>query len=564
MGARDTVFDEHLARIKSQTLRAHTLESVPEWICENTFIKGEPFSFEDHEYQLAITRDTSREKNIRKCSQVGISELSVRATLAVLMIIEGSTFIYTMPTATGSKKFAKTRIDPIIKGSPALRAAIDVTADNTELKQLNNSFLYINGTIGAAAAISVPADGVVHDEVDFSDPEVMSNYQSRLKHSPYRLRWRFSTPTVEGYGISAEFENSRQHWNMVKCHHCNHSFVPDYFSHLRIPGFGGDLREIRKDNLHTLNYPDAYIECPGCGKKPSLQVDHREWVVKNSESNFAAAGYQIQPFDAPNVIALGDLIATSTTYSRYVDFVNFELGLPAEDKESVLTQAELEGYYVTGIVPGFWRHVVGIDMGMICHIVIAGVDAYGRMLVVHTERVPLNRIEERLKELNERYRFNLSVMDHQPYTDVLMRLQKSDPNLYAGVYVASQDIQTFKVKKKEKDEDDAQVEVRQVNINRNRALDGLMTFARSGNLALLDDSNKALLIKHMQDMKRVKAFNNAGEKEISYVWRKSANGEDHFHHALLYCWVASQMQGISQSSLILPSLMSKFRIKTEA
>jgi hypothetical protein len=560
VGAVDPIINEPLGRLKAATLRGLTLAQVPEWIVENTTLRGQPFSFKDHEYQLQIVRDQSREKVIRKCSQVGISELSARACLAVVNIIQGVTAIYTLPTASFSKTFAKTRIDPVVQGSSALRATINPTADNTEMKQFGQSFVYIRGTVGERTAISIPADLIVNDEVDFSDATVMSNYHSRLSHSPYKLKWRFSTPTVDGYGISEHFNSSRQHWNMVKCCHCNHHFIPDYFKHVRIPDFDGEMKEITKQNLHTIRYQEAWLECPACGKEPSLQLEHREWVVQNSESNFEASGYQIQPFDAPNVISLPDLIKGSTQYDRYVDFVNNGLGLPAEDKDTTLTRQELENCFVQAAASGYWMNVMGIDAGMVCHIIVSGIDGYGKMFTLHTEQVPLPRLEERKRELAMQYRVSVTVMDHQPYTDMLMRLQKSDPNLYGAVYVTSRNLAPFAMKKEEEDKDEAELQVRQVNINRNRAFDGLMEFIRRGSWQIMEDANKELIIKHLTDMKRVKAFSD--DKEIQYVWQKSSQGEDHFHHTLLYCWIAGQMRGVSESRIVLPWLVSKFKVKS--
>lgn len=552
------LFQEHLARLKSAVLHGHTLSSVAKWITENTTLRGQAFSFKDHEFQLAILQDKSREKVVRKCSQIGLSEMSARAALAVANILDGCTLIYTLPTAAFAKTFTKTRIDTVISTSKTLKSAINPTADNTEIKQFNDSFIHIKGTVGAAAAISVPADGVFHDEVDFSDADVMSNYQSRLTHSPHKLKWKFSTPTVEGYGISAEFSASRRHFNFVKCDHCNHHFLPDYFQHVRIPGFMGDtLREINKDNIHTLRHQEAYVECPSCKKQPSLQPAHREWVIENPDDNYEAAGYQIQPFDAPNIITCSDLVMSSTKYKRYVDFENFALGRPAEDKESSLSRGEIDACYVSGVVPGFWAHVMGVDLGMICHVMIAGVDHLGQMLVVKTEKVPLGRLQTRLAELRVEYRVSVTVSDSMPYTETLLSMQKTDSNLYGAVYVNSKNLSAYEVKKEEEDKNVADLQIRQVNVNRNRAFDEFMVLVRSGKWRMLDDVNRADVTEHFMDMKRVKDFTS--DKEISYVWRKSAKGDDHFHHTAVYTYIAAQIRGIGQSSIILPWTVAKFK-----
>ena len=67
------IFKHHLERLKSSTLKKFTMDDLARWISTNTFINGEPYSFDSHEYQLVILEDGSREVVIRKCSQVGIS-----------------------------------------------------------------------------------------------------------------------------------------------------------------------------------------------------------------------------------------------------------------------------------------------------------------------------------------------------------------------------------------------------------------------------------------------------------------------------------------------------------
>lgn len=562
---------EHLTRVRAAVTRAHSLTTMADWICENTYLRGEPFTFLGHEFQETIARDPSRQKNIRKCAQVGLSELSGRTALALANVLESSTTIYTLPTADFAKTFVKTRIDPIISTSPALKMALNNTADNTQIKQFGTSFVYFKGTIGQSAAISVPADALIHDEVDFSDQTVMSSYESRTIHSPYKIKYKFSTPTVDGFGISSEFETSRRFVNFCKCAHCAHWFLPSYFSDVRIPGWKGeDKKEITKEKLQHLRWQEAYTACPACDKEVDLSPEHRAWVCENPTENHEASGYQVQPFDAPGVITASYLVEASTKYDRWVDFVNFGLGLPAQDKETALTKDDIDRCYVETLVPGFFAHVMGIDMGLTCHIVVAGIDATEKRMAVHTERVPLPQLEKRKKELQAHWRVGLTVMDSQPYADTLMRLQRLDQNLYGAVYVTSKDLAVYGVKKTEEKEDALDGEKkagageereRQVNINRNKAFDALMDSVRIGNWLFRADENRELMTKHLTDMKRIKDFTR--EKEISYVWQKSTKGEDHFHHALLYAEIAARMRGISASSLILPVFLGKFPVKRQ-
>ena len=82
-------FRNHLQRLKAGASQAVAIEEISRWIAENTYIGGKPYSYKDHEYQQRILDSKARETIIRKCSQVGISELSVRKSLALCGMISG-------------------------------------------------------------------------------------------------------------------------------------------------------------------------------------------------------------------------------------------------------------------------------------------------------------------------------------------------------------------------------------------------------------------------------------------------------------------------------------------
>ena len=74
-------------------------------------------------------------------------------------------------------------------------------------------------------ALSVPSHLNIHDELDFSDPEVRETYSSRLDAAEFEWQgepqfgweWDFSTPTLPKYGISALYDISDQHQWWVRC-----------------------------------------------------------------------------------------------------------------------------------------------------------------------------------------------------------------------------------------------------------------------------------------------------------------------------------------------------------
>lgn len=553
-------FDDHLERLKSTLQPAHTTKSVADWITTHTYLDGEPFSFKDHEYQHRILQSEAPLLVVQKCSQVGITELIIRRTLALMDIMRSFSVIYTMPTAGFAATAVKTRFDPVVQSSPRLSQLIHTTTDNTEIKRFADNFLYIKGTYGNNQAISVPADMIVHDEFDFSDAQVMSNFQSRLKHSKYKWKALFSTPTVANYGINAEFNSTKRHYNFTKCDHCGHWFVPSYFDHVRIPDFSGVLKQITKENIHQHAWQDAKLHCPKCDSVPNLQVENRIWVCENPDENHEGEGFQVSPFDAPNVVTIPSLILSSTKYDRITDFINFDLGLPATDAESSLQDADIDQMFEKHdqIAPNTTACVIGVDMGVTCHIVVAKVGASTGLHIIDLSTAHYTDLEKHLDTLVRQYRPASIVMDSQPYTDTVHRLQQRHHNLYGSVYVQNKDLEMYKLKDRENNAEKGLLDVRQVNVNRDYAFDCLMTEIRAGKVTCVKNDQHHKLRVHLKDMKRIMVQRTYGQV---FAWRKSKEGSDHYHHALLYALIAKELTHTPHTRLIVPVFLGSFKAK---
>lgn len=545
------IVEDHLDRLRTAVLKRYGMANLAAWVQKHTFIGGRPYSFKDHEYQERILSDTSQEVYCRKCSQVGVSEATARMALAMVNVVSPLTAIYCLPTATFAATFMKTRISPVIEGSPTLKGAVHRTNDNTELKQFGNSFLYLRGAASSNAPISIPADVVISDETDFSDQEVLSQYTSRLTHSKWRIIRKFSTPTIPGFGVDKSFQESRRFFNMCKCNHCSQWFLPDYYKHVQIPGYTKDLREINKQTLSIIRWQEAKVICPNCGNEPSLQIEHREYVCENPDQNYVGAGYQVSPFDAPNVVTPSYLVKASTDYQRLQDFVNFSLGNPMEDSEATLTREDFEGVFVRSDAGRNGVMVLGIDVGNIYHFTLACINAHDEMFVVKYEQVPMGKAKERYREIVRDYRVVCSVIDSQPHAETVMALQADDPNLFASVYVRNKSLLTHNVVEKEKDADEGQEFVRQVNVNRSRAFDAYMLAIRENKVHYADCAEKETIIQHHTSMKRIKLYDHESA-EMAYSWQKT-DGIDHAHHSALYCWIAGRIKGVGKPLIALPT-----------
>jgi hypothetical protein len=562
----DRETQEHIARLHAAIFNTYDLNDVVRYIENNTYLNGDRYSFKDHEFQKDIISDTTRDVYVQKCAQVGLSEIMARYVIGLCRIMPYFSAILTMPYSGDAVKFVKTRINPFITGSPDLRDAMDKDLDNTEIKGIGTSLFYARGTSGETAALSVPADLLVHDEVDRSDAFTLAQYQSRIKHSRWKLTRLFGTPTVDGVGIALHMASSLRHRHMVKCNCCNHYFVPSYHTDVVIPGYDGELRDITKDNLNRINWRDAHVICPACGRLPSLQDEHREWVIENQSDLLDAHGYYVTPFSVPNVVPTSQIVLESTKFT-WNEFCNQTLGETNSDRAEELIKADVDACMYPGSLDSSSLHCIGGDMGNICHVIVGRLTNEGQLLVVHRERVPMVKFKERLRELKQRYRVLITVLDAFPHTDTIMGLQKSDKNLFGAVYHRSKKLATYAIVKAEEDESKGKLPITQAQVNRNVNFDEVMGLFKARKLvwAAGDEMDAALFEAHVLAMKRKQEIDMDGE--VAYIWHKPIDGQDHYMHALGYLHVACRLMGMSARSLAgtgRPMMLTTMKIVTRA
>lgn len=537
-------------------------KDLARWITENTYLAGKPYSFEKHQWQLRVLQEESPEITLIKSAQLGASELSLRMAAAMIMTASGNFSIgYLFPTSSFSMTYAKTRFGPICDESPALRAALSSSdMNNAEVRSFGHGKnLLFRGCNSETAGLSHSLDALWWDEYSFMDQDKAKIYESRLIASKYRIKVKLSTPTHPGDPISTAFANSRRWMNFCKCDKCGHFFYPSFYDHVRVPGWSNHLDEIVEENLHRTNYLQAALHCPACDAVPSLLPEHREWVCENPSENYVATGFRVQPFDVPTVVTIPYLVQVSTQYNRKADFRNFNLGMTAEDAESGVTEGDMEAIAVEMPSSPFSNHVMGVDLGMVCHFTIGGVGSDGTFGIAHYEKVPLAKFRDRYFALKSAYKVSVVCSDQQPYTDLIMGLSEEDPLLYGCLYSSKSGMDIFEVKSREENSETALGALRQVSINRSALFDRLLVEVREKRMWIRKTSDWDTFKTHAIDMKRSQAQLRNGE--FASNWSKSAKGADHFWHSTGYCWIASRMRGIAHGGSMPPPTLRTFKLK---
>jgi len=538
----------HKKKMFSQGLKTsldrHALKKS-EWIKENFCNPRNdrlPWSFDDHEYQVDICDEQSTDVVIKKCAQVGLSELSLRLSLAFCAMNDYRKMAYILPTAKFASEFSATRLDPAVKASPYVSSVISTDVNNTMVKQIGTCFMVMRGTSGTTSAISIDLDWLLVDEYDFCTQSVLGSFASRLQHSDLKQKTNFSTPTIPDYGVSGLYNDSSRGRYMVRHSKCGKYVAPVFFRDLVIPGFDAPIVDYKKADRFHAGVADAFLLCPKCAKKIEwsdfCDPSRREWVHEIPSA--ARQGFHVVPWDVPKYNPLSDVLGSINQYNLHSDWVNFRLGLDyasAENSFMVETMREnskglASGWKLADLESVGARGVfVGADLGKTSWVVVGVPDNRGGLEVISYESVSVGTLVAGLgpylEKLFRRLRGSRIVVDAAPNYETAMHLSNRLPDgqawgaYYGGAKSSSLDIYNF---------NPAQGIV---NIERDAAFDDLATACNSGVVRVRDCAEKSVFNEHLRSMKKVKQMTAKGE---AMKWVNT--GADHYAHALNYCFTA--------------------------
>ncbi len=497
--------------------------SYAEWLCKNTRYKGKPFSFAGYEFQIQIVNDLHADLSCIKPSQVGMSEIQIRKNLGFLARNRGTTSMYTFPNEKMYKRFSKTRVRPLIVSEQVFSMGIggDKPVQSMDLYEVNGSYAYFTG-MTEGDATSIPADFLIHDEIDISDQSKIGLYQSRLQNSIWRITQSFSTPTFPGFGVDARFSSSDQHEYMIRCPACNHWQIPTFdLKHLSIPVWHGPekLAETTSDHLADVDLNEIKVICERCARPlDTLNPTLREWVARFPARK--TRGYRIRPFVtralSPSYIFMQLLKFKDSEYLR--GWYNTVLGEAFSDGSNQLTEETVKRCFRDPTSPTFSRDVpcaIGIDMGLTCHIVVGRLNG-GLPEPILFLAVPVGELHDVLKRLCSQYNIVTGAIDRHPYTPTADQVfVDSDSRIIPTEYRGSQ----LNVKR------DQFGTFTHAQVDRTATIDRAVRAIRDGMQFYGYGQYKEIIIQHLTDMIRVETPDEPAR------WEKKT-GHDHFMHAL--------------------------------
>lgn len=479
------------------------------------------------------------------------------------------TGIYIFPTDGDVEDFSNTRVKSIIEGCEHLSSQC-TNINNVHLRQIGESLLYFRGMAAKNRVKSIPADFVILDELDESNPANKAQAVERMSHSPYQWRLELSTPTLPDYGIDIEFQHSDQRYWHVACGCHEGVILEDVFPDCIKIDNAGDVDE------------DVYLRCPKCGKErldvcePARVGEYTGWIPRMPE-NKEIRGYHLAQLFSVGAkypergVSMRKLWTTWKNTRDIPEFYNSKLGMPYAGDRMPLSYDVLnkcEGDW--GLLQTGKKICIGVDQGDELHAVAIKVDRNtGQARIINAVIIDDTDPWPALAEWIRMYTDIVGVVDAMPDKNDARKLCMAFPNKFFMCYYSdtAKDAITADATHSvvmvgrqpnadpSKDKrtpqqrlDDGMKVVANRTETLDRVVDDFLKTARGDTNGLWLPDGQVPVVKVVKDhltgmakIKRAKTITvsgsrmETGEEEYVYVHTKP----DHFAHAINYAMIAS-------------------------
>ncbi|MBE7439111.1 MAG: phage terminase large subunit family protein [Spirochaetales bacterium] len=222
MGA--TVEKEFLEHVLTEGERKFDKTTLEEFLVRNIVVrdgaKYTAYDFSGHAPLRWITRKLAQQKHVvcMKAAQVGFSTWMIGRSL-YLTNGRSMNVAFFFPNQQAMSDFVQYRIDPLLASSPYFEKMLRQTGgtDNIKIKQIGRAIYAFRSTSTMTGVKSFDSDVNIEDEVDEHNPEHLEFTRDRLLHSKFGYIMAGSQPSIDDYGIHAQFQDSSQSWWHVRC-----------------------------------------------------------------------------------------------------------------------------------------------------------------------------------------------------------------------------------------------------------------------------------------------------------------------------------------------------------
>ncbi|MBE7413367.1 MAG: phage terminase large subunit family protein [Leptospiraceae bacterium] len=530
---------EFLLKFKEAGDREYDKTTLEEFLTTKIQIRSngkyEPYSFKGHECFRSMTRKFSNSKKLiaMKAAQIGFSTWMIGRAL---WLTNGKNLNggFYFPDRESMKAFVQYRWDPIIKHSPYFQKMVteESEVNNVRIKNIGKSLFSFNGTTNLKDVKSFDADITIRDEVDEQNPENSGFISDRLLHSNFAKDMAGSQPSIEDFGIHAEFMDSDQNFYLIKCDSCNHwNDLVNRFLEDPEKVFG------KKNKTKEVEY---FYACEKCHKP--LNNQKGEYVAKRKHKN---TGVQISQmflnYKTPTEIY--QLWKNANSHIKRKNLYISVIGWPySTDEEKPVTQSVIDsqkGDHGLYDISQSYSYM-GADQGDTVHMVFGEPTTDARIRIIGLAKFSVLD-DDSIHRSIIRFAVYQGIVDAMPNKSWSVRLAKIFPEQIKIQYFSK------KYSLKEEDVLNSEDEIEVLNINRDESLQDTVDAIKNGlfifpDKSRLDGPDLVLMEEFEYHLKML--IRERGEDEFGrpkYSFKKKV--ENHFGMALNSMRLAYELSG---------------------
>lgn len=488
---------------------------------------GLPIEFKKRKFLIDIYNDISPLQVWLKPPQIGATVCQTLKSFYVAKKFNRQ-IIYTLPTQGDVQDMVGGSINRIIAQNPVLMGWVK-DHDTVEQKQVGDSMIFYRGTFTTKQAMMIPSGLNIHDEVDASNADVITQYENRLQaQEDGGWRWYFSHPSIAGHGVDIYWEQSDKKEWVITCPTCSYKFIMQW------------PRNVSREK-------EAYI-CHKCDAEiPNEARINGEWkpTAKGDYSGYHVSQLMLYNKTAKNILDAFDDPMKNEQY-----FYNYVLGLPYVGSENKITSDVILKNVTPEINEQGDRIIIGVDTGLPVHYTCMnkqGAFYYNTCKPPSATYDPYDELEKLLL----RWPTSIIIADQGGDLIGIRKLQAKYPGrVYLVFYRKDR-------KSKEMIEWGEREEQGTVRVDRNQYFQWMVEQLRDiGRIRLNGTPEEwSEWAKQFDNVYReIKVALDKPGKDVAtnygaeLIWKR--NGPDHFCHTLLYCLVGLEKYGSPGATFI--------------
>ena len=490
-----------------------------------------PLDFDRYPFTTRIIDEHAPRITIIKGAQMGFTIACIMRALEEAKLNKFRGVGYFFPAEGEVSDFAKARFGPMMTNNPTVWGNLVQDTDSASLKRVRDTFLYFRGmgqrgsgsaTRSTSKLKSIPLDRLYLDERDEMDDTRVTAAMHRLDGSLEPEVVVLSTPTLPGYGVDLDYQDSDQSVWLWKCQRCNE---------------WSSLELNYPDCIVEPNNKDPYYKCMKC-KRPLDRVVG-DWVALYPDRSKDHIGYWVSQLSSPTRLARTIVIEAEEAErsGKRKEFENQVLARAYAEIEDAITESQLLDIMRSETKP--LRHegpaAMGVDPGKIMHY-----EVRVRLNERDTHQIArgsCNSYEE-LDRIGKKFNVTSGVMDQGFDPTAVGKFVKAHNGWWGCLYVSSK-----------KTEPDWLPKERIVKVGRDWLLDKAHNEILDHSLSLYSkDEGWDEYVKQMTNLKRAVTVNDvSGEEKAQWIVTGGVKN-DHLRHAGAYANLACTRVALAKSA----------------